>query len=67
MTLLEKVDSFDGKKSNNKPLMRSSIDFKDHQFYIYLTDMDIFNYILILANSQLVVLYIIFRTDNQDL
>ena len=31
------------------------------------TDMDIFNYILILANLLLVVHYIKFRMDNQDL
>ena len=41
MTLLEKVDSFSGRKSSNKPLMRSNVDFKDHQ-----TDMDVFSYIL---------------------
>ena len=45
----------------------TNIDFKDHQFFIYPTDMDIFNYILILANLLLVVHYIKFRMDNQDL
>ena len=35
--------------------------------YIYPTDMDFFNYILILANLPLVVCYIKFRMDNQDL
>ena len=38
MTLLEKIDRFSGRKSNNKLLMRSNVDFKDHQSYIYLTD-----------------------------
>ena len=38
MTLLEKVDGFFGRKSNNKPLMRSNVDFKDHQSYIYPKD-----------------------------
>ena len=33
--------------------MRSNVDFKDHQSYIYPTDMDVFNYILILANLLL--------------
>ena len=28
--------------NNNKPLMRSNVDFKDHQSYIYPTDMDTF-------------------------
>ena len=35
MTLLEKGDNLFGEMNNNKPLMRSNIDFKDHQFYIY--------------------------------
>ena len=43
-TLLEKADSFYGRKNNNKPLMRSNIDFKDPQSYIYPTDMDVSNY-----------------------
>ena len=53
-------------KNNNKPLMRSNINFKDLQFYFYLTDMDIFNCTLTLANLPLVVHYIRSRTDNQD-
>ena len=65
--LTKKGDSFFGEKNNNKPLMRSNVDFKDHQFYIYLTDMDVFNCILILANLPLVVHCIKFRMDNQDL
>ena len=51
MTLLEKGDSFFGRKINNKPLMRSNIDYKDLQCYIYLTDMDSSNCILTQANS----------------
>ena len=67
MTLLEKGDSFFGEKNNNKPLMRSNVDFKDHQSYIYPTDMDAFNYIEIQANLLLVVHCIKFKMDNQDL
>ena len=67
MTSLEKGDSFFGEKNNNKPLMRSIIDFKDHQSYIYPTAMDAFNCILIQANLPLVVHCIKFRMDNQDL
>ena len=32
MTILEKGDNFFGEKNNNKPLMRSNVDFKDPQF-----------------------------------
>ena len=67
MTLLEKGDNLFGERNNNKPLIISNIDFKDHQFYIYLTDMDVFNNTQILANLQLVVHCIKFRMDNQDL
>ena len=66
MTLPGKVDSFYGKKNSNKPLMRSNVDFKDLQFYIYLTDMAIFNCTLILANLPLIVRCTKFRMDNQD-
>ena len=65
--LTRKGDSSFGEKNNNKPLMRSNVDFKDHQFYIYPTDMDVFNCILILANLPLVVHCTKFRMDNQDL
>ena len=37
MTLLEKVNSFFGRKNNKRPLMRSNIDYKDPQSYIYPT------------------------------
>ena len=47
--------------NNNKPLMRSNVDFKDHQSYIYPTDMDAFNCILIQANLPLVVPCIKYR------
>ena len=43
MTLPEKGDNLFGEMNNNKLLMRSNVDFKDHQFYIYPTDMDVFN------------------------
>ena len=36
--LTKKGDSFFGRKSSNKPLMRSNVDYKDPQSYIYLTD-----------------------------
>ena len=45
MTLLEKKNSFFGKKNNKRPLMRSNADYKDPQSYIYPTDMDNSNYI----------------------
>ena len=37
------------------------------QSYIYPTDMDAFNYTLTLVSSLLVVCYIKFRIDNQNL
>ena len=67
MTLLEKGDNSFGEMSNNKPLMRSNVDFKNPQFYIYPTDMDVFNCILILANLPLAVHCIKSRMDNRDL
>ena len=65
MTLLEKVDSFFGRKNNKKPLMRSNADYKDLQSYIYPIDMDDSNYIPIQANLPLVVHCIKFKMDNQ--
>ena len=67
MTLLEKGDSFFGRKSNNKPLMRSNVDYKDPQSYIYLTDMDNSNCILTPVNLPLVVRYTKFKMDNPKL
>ena len=46
MTSLGKEDSLFGEKNNNRPLMKPNIDYRDSQFYIYLTDMDDSNYIL---------------------
>ena len=46
MTLLEKENSFFGRKNNKRSLMRSNADYKDPQSYIYPTDMDDSNYIL---------------------
>ena len=57
MTLLEKGDSFFGRKNNNKPLMRSNVDYKALQCYIYLTDMDNSNCIPTLVNLALAVCY----------
>ena len=46
MTSLEKEDSLFGEKNNKRLLMKLNIDYKDPQFYIYLTDMEDFNYTL---------------------
>ena len=64
--LTREGDSFFGKKNNNKPLMRSNVDYKDLQSYIYPTDMDNSNCILTPANSLLVVHYTKFKMDNQN-
>ena len=40
MTALGKEDGLFGEKNNKRPLMRSNIDYKDPQSYIYPTDMD---------------------------
>ena len=40
MTLLEKENSFFGRKNNKRPLMRSNVDYKDPKSYIYPTEMD---------------------------
>ena len=66
MTLLEKENSFFGRKNNKRPLMRSSADYKDPQFYIYPIDMDDSNYIQTLVSSPLVVHCIKFKMDSQD-
>ena len=63
--LLEKEDSLSGEKDNKRPLMRSNIDYKDPQSYIYLTDMDGSNYIQTPASSPLVVHCTKFRMDSQ--
>ena len=57
MTLLEKEDSLFGEKNNKRLLMRSNIDYKDPQSYIYPTDMDGSNCIQTPASSSLVMLY----------
>ena len=54
-------------KEQQQPFDEIKRSFKDHQCYIYPTDMDAFNCILILANLPLVVHCIKFRMDNQDL
>ena len=66
-TSLEKEDSFFGEKNNKRPLMRSNIDYKDPQFYIYPTDMDDSNYILTPISLPLVVHCTRFRMDSQGL
>ena len=66
LILLEKEDSFFGRKSSNKPLMRSKVDYKDPQSYIYPTDMDNSNCIPTPVNSPLVVCYTKFKMDNQS-
>ena len=65
MTLLEKENSFFGRKNNKRPLMRSNADYKDPQSYIYPTDMDDFNYIQTLVSLPLVVLCIKLKIDSQ--
>ena len=65
MTSLGKEDSLFGEKNNKRPLMKSNIDYKDPQFYIYPTDMDDFNYILAPASLPLVVHCTRFRMDSQ--
>ena len=65
MTLLEKENSFFGRKTNKRPLMRPNADYKDPQSYIYPTDMDDSNYIQILVSSPLVVHCTKFKMDSQ--
>ena len=65
MTSLEKENSFFGRKNNKRPLMRSNADYKDPQSYIYLIDMDNFNYIQTLVSLPLVLHCIIFKMDSQ--
>ena len=55
MTSLGKEDSLFGEKNDKRPLTKSNVDYKDPQFYIYLTDMDDFNYILTPVSLPLVV------------
>ena len=65
MTLIEKENSFFGRKNNKRPLMRSNADYKDPQFYIYPTDMDDSNYIQTLVSLPLVVHCIKSKMDSQ--
>ena len=65
MTLLEKENSFFGRKNKKKLLMRSNADYKDPLSYIYLRDMDDSNYIQTLISSPLVVHCIKFKMDSQ--
>ena len=67
MTLLEKEDSLFGEKNNKRLLMKLNVEYKDPQFYIYLTDMDDFSYTLTPVNLLLVVCCTRFRMDNQGL
>ena len=62
---LGKEDSLFGEKNNKRPLMRSNIDYKDPQFYIYPTDMGDSNYILTPVSLPLVVHCTRFRMDSQ--
>ena len=65
MILLEKGDSFFGRKNNKRPLTRSNIDYKDPQAYIYPIDMDDSSYIQTQVSLPLVVHYTNFKMDNQ--
>ena len=51
----------------HQKLLKSIINYKDPQFYIYLTDMDNSNYILTPVSLPLVVHYTRFRMDSQGL
>ena len=64
--LTRKGRPFLWEKSNSKSLMRSNIDYKDPQSYIYPTDMDNFNCILTPVSLPLVVHYTKFKMDNQN-
>ena len=66
MTLLEREDSFFGRKNNKRLLMGSNADYKDPQSYIYPTDMDNSNCIQILVSSPLVGCFTEFRMDSQS-
>ena len=65
VTSLEREDSLFGEKNNKRPLMRSNIDYKDPQSYIYPTDMDGSNCIQTLASLPLVAHCTKFRMDSQ--
>ena len=65
MTSLGKEDSLFWEKNNKRPLMRSNIDYKDPQSYIYPTDMDSSNYIQTPASLPLVACCAKFRMDSQ--
>ena len=65
MTSLGKEDSLFGEKNNKRPLMRSIIDYKSPQLYIYQTDMDGSNYIQTPASLPLVACCTKFRMDSQ--
>ena len=67
MTSLGKQDNLFGKNNNKRLLVKSNEDYKDPQFYIYLTDMDNSNYILTPVCLPLVVDCTRFRMDSQDL
>ena len=67
MTSLEKEDSLFGEKNNKRPSMKLNVDYKDPHFYIYLTDMEDFNYTLTPVSLPLVVHCTRFRMDSQGL
>ena len=52
-------------EDQQKALAKLNIDCKDPQFYIYLTDMEDFNYILTPVSLPLVVHCTRFRMDSQ--
>ena len=64
--LTRKGRQFLWEKEQNKPLMRSNIDYKDLQSDIYLTDKDDSNCTQTLVSSPLVVCYTKFKMDNQN-
>ena len=65
MTLLEKENSYFGRKNNKRPLVRLNIDYKDPQSYISPIEMDDSSYIQTQVSLPLVVHYTKFKMDNQ--
>ena len=56
-----------GRRTTKKPLMKSNVECKDSQFYIYLTDMEDFSYTLTPVSLLLVVHCTRFRVDSEGL
>ena len=59
-----KDNSF-GDKNNSQHLMKSKVDYKSHQYYIYLMVREDFTYTQILVSMLQVVLCTKFKMVNQ--